>query len=314
MPSGKAVTEPVTVWSEHVNGDYRRSRAGHPGAPQGAGIRLKQRSQVLRAVHRHFLCCTTRHNKEGQQNMIEQQPTVVLVHGAFAESASWNGVIERLQEQSVSVVAVANPLRSLAGDAAYVRDVIAALGGPVVLVGHSYGGMVITEAAADNDAVLGLVYVCAFAPTQGESALTLSMRFPGSTLGEALTAYPLAGGGNEFAIRKDVYHEQFAADVAAADAAVMAATQRPVTEAALSEGLSTAAPAWQDIPSWFVIGEWDRNIPAALQRFQAERSGARGIRTVAEGSHALSVSEPVAVAETILDAVRETVHALSSVR
>src|SRR4051794_23233583 len=110
--------------------------------------------------------------------MSQQKPTVVLVHGAFAESASWTGVLERLQPAAVRAVALANPLRSVPGDAAYVRDVIAGIGGPVILVGHSYGGMVITEAAAGNDQVAGLVYVCAFAPEQGESALALSGRFP----------------------------------------------------------------------------------------------------------------------------------------
>ncbi len=205
--------------------------------------------------------------------MTEEKPTVVLVHGAFADSSSWDGVIERLQAESVDVVAVANPLRTLSGDAAYVRDVIAGLGRPVVLAGHSYAGMVITEAAADNDSVVGLVYVCAFAPTHGESAFALSMLFPGSTLGDALRAYPVSTGGNELAIRPERYHAQFAADLQVAQAAVMSATQRPATETALSEGLPTDTPAWEQIPSWFVIGVEDRNIPAALQRFEAERAG-----------------------------------------
>jgi pimeloyl-ACP methyl ester carboxylesterase len=235
--------------------------------------------------------------------MTERKPTVVLVHGAFAESSSWNGVIEKLQAMSLDCVAVANPLRSLTGDAAYVRDVIAGIGKPVVLVGHSYAGLVITEAAAGNDAVTALVYVCAFAPDHGESAFALSMRFPGSTLGEALVAYPVSTGGNEFAIRQDLYHQQFAADVPAAQAAAMAATQRPATEAALSEGLPTDTPAWKHIPSWFVIGAADRNIPAAVQRFGADRAGARGTREVADGSHALAVSNPEVIAETIRDAV-----------
>jgi len=235
--------------------------------------------------------------------MTEQKPAVVLVHGAFAESASWSGVIERLQAEFVDVVAIANPLRSLTGDAAYVRDVIAGIGKPVVLVGHSYGGMVITEAAAGNEAVRALVYVCAFAPDHGESAFALSMQFPGSTLGEALLAYPVSTGGNELAIRPERYHEQFAADVSAAQAAVMTATQRPATEAALAEGLPTETPAWKKIPSWFVVGGRDLNIPPALQRFEAERTGARGVREVPDGSHAVAVSNPAAVAETILTAV-----------
>jgi pimeloyl-ACP methyl ester carboxylesterase len=235
--------------------------------------------------------------------MSERKPTVVLVHGAFAESASWSGVIERLQARSVDVVAVANPLRSVPGDAAYLRDVIAAIDAPVVLVGHSYGGFVITEAAAGCDKVSGLVYACAFAPEPGESAFELSTKFPGSTLGAALTAYPVTTGGNEFAIRPDAFHHQFAADVPAARAAVMCATQRPVTEIALTAGLPTDTPAWRSIPSWFVFGDEDLNIPVALHRFMADRAGAKNVHEVPGASHALSVSQPDAVTASIVEAV-----------
>lgn len=239
--------------------------------------------------------------------MIEQKPTVVLVHGAFAESASWSGVVERLRHRSLDVIAVANPLRTLPGDASYLRDVLAGIEGPVVLVGHSYGGMVITEAAAGSDKVTALVYVCAFAPESGESALELSGKLPGSTLGAALTAYPLTVGGTEFAIRPDAFHHQFAADVSAAQAAVMSATQRPVTEIALTAGLPTEAPAWKSIPSWFVFADADLNIPVALHRFMAERAGATASREVSGASHALAVSQPDVVAATIIDAAEATV-------
>ena len=235
--------------------------------------------------------------------MNEHQPTIALVHGAFAESASWNGVIELLLARSLDVVAIGNPLRSLTTDAAYVRDVIASIGKPVVLVGHSYGGMVITEAASNNARVLALVYVGAFAPDHGESAFSLSTMFPGSTLGEAVAAYPVSTGGNELAIRPGVFHEQFAADVPAGLAALMAATQRPATEAALSEPLPTNEPAWKSIPAWFVVGGDDRNIPAELQRFEAKRAESRGTREVLDGSHAVAVSQPDVVAASILDAV-----------
>ncbi|MEV0953850.1 alpha/beta hydrolase [Promicromonospora sp. NPDC050249] len=233
-------------------------------------------------------------------------PTVVLVHGAFAESSSWNAVVGHLQQQTLRVVAVANPLRSLTGDARYVRDVIASVEGPVVLVGHSYGGMVITEAAAGSDKVVGLVYVAAFTPDTGENAFTLSAKFPGSTLGGAIAAYPVSTGGNELVIRPEVYGEQFAADVDEDLAALMAATQRPVTEAALTEDLPTSTPAWRTIPSWFVFGDADRNIPAELIRFMAERASARSVTEIAGASHALTVSHPVAVAETIFAAVQAT--------
>ena len=234
---------------------------------------------------------------------MSENPVVVLVHGAFAESASWNGVVVRLRERSIETVAVANPLRSLDGDAQYVRDVIAGIGKPVVLVGHSYGGMVITQAAAGNDAVKALVYVCAFAPDHGETAFQLSLMFPGSTLGDALNAYPVATGGNELAIRPDVFRQQFCADVPAEQAALMAATQRPATEAALTAPLSTSTPAWQTIPSWFVFSDQDMNIPVALHRFLADRAGAKDTREIAGASHALSVSQPEAVTATILNAL-----------
>jgi pimeloyl-ACP methyl ester carboxylesterase len=235
--------------------------------------------------------------------MNDQTPVVVLVHGAFAESASWNGVIENLQQRNIDAIAVANPLRGVARDAAYVRDVIAGIGKPVVLVGHSYAGFVITEAGASNDAVVGLVYVNAFVPDHGENAFGLSTSLPGSTLGDALNAYPVSSGGNEFVIKPELFHHQFAADVPADQAALMAATQRPVTEAALTESLPTQTPAWKTVPSWFVIGDQDLNIPIAVHRVGAERASSRGTREIAGASHAITVSQPVAVADMIVEAV-----------
>jgi pimeloyl-ACP methyl ester carboxylesterase len=236
--------------------------------------------------------------------MNQREPSVVLVHGAFAESASWNGVIEQLQANGIHVIAAANPLRSVPSDAAYVRDVLAGISAPAVLAGHSYAGTVITEAAADRDQIAALVYVNAFAPETGESAFELSGKFPGSTLAEALTAYPVTTGGDELVIRADAFHHQFAADVPRGQAAVMSATQRPVTQAALTEGLPTDTPAWKTIPSWFVFSDQDLNIPVALHRFMANRAGAKGIREVPGASHALSVSRPDAVTASILEAVR----------
>ncbi|MER7586174.1 alpha/beta hydrolase [Micromonospora sp. NPDC127501] len=235
--------------------------------------------------------------------MPDPQPTIVLVHGAFAESASWNGVLERLGAGYDSV-AVANPLRSVAGDAAYVRDVVRGIGGPVVLVGHSYGGMVITQAAAGDTSVRALVYVNAFAPDTGESAMTLSAKFPGSTLADTLVQYPVSTGGNEVAIGQDQYHAQFCADATDDMAALMARTQRPIT---VDEGLGgklTGDPAWRSLPSWFVFGDADKNIPAEVHRFMAERANPRGQREVVGGSHAMAVARPGEVAETIIEAVR----------
>lgn len=243
--------------------------------------------------------------------MSDNKPTIVLVHGAFAESASWNGVIERLQAKGVRAIAVANPLRSLSGDAQYVRDVIASIEGPVVLVGHSYGGLVITEASSGNEQVVALVYVSAFAPDTGESAFTLSTSAPGSTLGEAVAAYPVADAGPELIIRTEVFHAQFCADVPEPVAALMAATQRPVTQAALSEGLPSE-PGWKRIPSWHVFGDQDRNIPVAVFRVGAQRAGSQGTTEIAGASHALSVSQPDAVAATIAAAGRAYVESVSA--
>jgi pimeloyl-ACP methyl ester carboxylesterase len=230
------------------------------------------------------------------------KPLVILVHGAFADGSSWNAVIHELYLKQIDAVAVANPLRSLAGDAAYLRDVIAAVQRPVVLVGHSYGGLVITEAGSGNDAVQGLVYVNAFVPERGATAFDLSNEFPGGTLGDALISYPLADGSVEFRIANDKFHQQFAADIPLQDAALLARTQRPVTQAALTEGLPSE-PAWKQKPSWAVFGDSDLNIPVAEHRAGAERAGVRGHREIAGASHAISLSQPVAVAELIAEAV-----------
>ena len=227
-------------------------------------------------------------------------PTVVLVHGAFADSSSWNGVIPGLLDIGYQVVAAANPLRSVSGDAAYVASVLAGITGPIVLVGHSYGGIVISNAAVGNDNVKALVFVAAFAPDAGESAIDLSGLYPGSTLGPALAPLPLAGGGNDLSILPDAFHAQFAADVPEADATLMAVTQRPVTEAALSDG--SAEPAWKTIPSWFVYAELDRNIPAAVQVFMAERAGARATVEVPGASHVVMISQPQTVIDMIVAA------------
>jgi pimeloyl-ACP methyl ester carboxylesterase len=237
--------------------------------------------------------------------MTTEKPTIVLVHGAFAESASWAAVIRRLQEESYPVRTVANPLRGLAADAAYLRDVLSGVDGSVVLVGHSYAGLVITEAAVGDPAIVGLVYVSAFVPDTGDSAFGLSNSAPGGTLGDALAAYPLAGGGDEFAIRPDAFHGQFAADVPADVATLMAATQRPVTEAALTDALATTRPAWRDVPSWHVFGDRDRNIPVAVFRAGAERAASRGTREIAGASHAALVSHPDTVADVIIVAAAE---------
>jgi pimeloyl-ACP methyl ester carboxylesterase len=227
------------------------------------------------------------------------KPTIVLVHGAFAESASWNRVIEPLSAAGHRVIAAANPLRGLAADAAAVSDVVRQIEGPVVLVGHSYGGAVITNVDAAN--VVALVYVAAFAPAPGETCFALSTMFPGSSLGDALESWPRTDGTTDLTIARDRFHEQFCADVPAPEAALMAATQRPATQEALTEP-SGETSLWSTVPSWFVVAELDRNIPAQLQRYVAERAGAEQAVEVAGASHAVAVSRPEVVAQTILEA------------
>jgi pimeloyl-ACP methyl ester carboxylesterase len=229
------------------------------------------------------------------------KPTIVLVHGAFAESSSWNGVIDSLLGAGHPVIAAANPLRGLISDAAAVGDVVRAVEGPVVLVGHSYGGAVISNVPAEAGEIVGLVYVCAFAPEVGEDCITLSERFPGSTLGAALRPVPRSDGTTDLSIAQDRFNAQFCADLPAPMAARMGSTQRPVTQEALSEP-SGETSLWKQLPSWFLIGAEDRNIPAALQHFMAERAGARRTVEIPGASHAVAASQPEATADLILEA------------
>jgi pimeloyl-ACP methyl ester carboxylesterase len=229
------------------------------------------------------------------------KPTIVLVHGAFAESSSWDAVIDPLLDAGHPVITAANPLRGLASDAAAVADVVRAVDGPVVLAAHSYGGAVISNVPADAGEIVGLVYACGFAPEPGESAFSLASMFPGSTLGEAVRPVPRSDGTTDLYITTERFHEQFCADVPAPKAARMAATQRPATQEALTEP-SGERPLWREVPSRFVIGEEDRNIPAAPQRYMAERAGAHHTLEIPGASHAISVSHPEAVAHEILEA------------
>jgi pimeloyl-ACP methyl ester carboxylesterase len=236
-------------------------------------------------------------------------PTIVLVHGAFAESASWNGVIADLQRRGYTVIAVANPLRGLQHDAAYLRSVLDALSGPVVIAGHSYGGSVMSEAADGAAGVTALVYVASFNLEVGESTAELAAKFPGGELGPALDSlpFPLPGGesGVDLYIRQDEFREVFAADVPAEVAELMAATQRPIAASAL-EDIATKA-AWKTIPSWTLVTTQDLAIPADSMRFMAARAGS----TTAEidASHAVTVSQPGAVADLIDTAARATAGA-----
>jgi pimeloyl-ACP methyl ester carboxylesterase len=227
--------------------------------------------------------------------------TIVLVHGPFAESTSWDRVIEPLRAAGHRVIAAANPLRGLASDAAAVSDLVGTLDGPVVLVGHSYGGAVISNVDADAGDIVALVYVAGFAPAPGESCITLIGMFPGSTLGEALRPVLRSDGATDLSVRLQRFHAQYAADVPTARAVRMAAAQRPVTQEALGAP-SGERPLWRVRPSWFVFGAEDRNIPAALARYMAQRAGARRTPEIPGASHAISVAHPRATAELILAA------------
>jgi pimeloyl-ACP methyl ester carboxylesterase len=228
-------------------------------------------------------------------------PTIILLHGAFAESAIWDRVIDLVQDAGHRVIAAANPLRGLASDAAAVSDLVRTIDGPVVLVGHSYGGAVITNVDADAGDIVGLVYVAAFAPEPGESCITLAGLFPGGTLGGALHPVQRSDGTTDLSIDNERFRAQFCADVAAPQAARMAVTQRPVTQEALGAP-SGGRPLWRERPSWFVFGEEDRNIPAALQHYMARRAGAHRTVEIPGASHAISVAHPGTTAGLILDA------------
>ncbi|WP_020139611.1 alpha/beta fold hydrolase [Streptomyces sp. 351MFTsu5.1] len=236
------------------------------------------------------------------------KPTVILEHGAFADGSSWNGVIADLRADGYPVVAAANPLRGPASDAAALRTVLDHVKGPKIVVGHSYGGNVISEAATDDPEVKALVYVAAFLPAPGESALELTNKYPGSTLPGTLdpVSYQQADGttATDLYIRQDKFHHQFAADVPAGQAALMAAEQRPIAQAALEEKATTAA--WKTIPSWDIVTTEDLNIPPAVQRFMAKRAHAHTTEIAA--SHSVAVSHPHLVADVIERAARATVR------
>ena len=230
--------------------------------------------------------------------------TIVLVHGAFAESSSWDGVIDPLVAEGHRVVAAANPLRGLAADAQSVSDLVRTIEGPVVLVAHSYGGAVISNVDSDAGDIAGLVYVNGFAPEPGEHCFQLAAMFPGSMLGpETSRAVSRSDGTTDLYVSADSFHDIFCQDVPAPQAALLAATQRPATQEALVEP-SGERPLWKDVPAWFLIGEEDRIIPAELQRHMARRAGSQRTVAVEGASHAIVVSRPGAVVELILEAAR----------
>ncbi|QIQ06117.1 alpha/beta fold hydrolase [Streptomyces liangshanensis] len=244
------------------------------------------------------------------------KPTVVLVHGAWSDSASWSGVVKRLQAKGYPVTAVPTPLRGLSDDSAYLASYLKTVQGPVILVGQSYGGSVITDAATGNTNVKALVYISAFAPDKGESAADLAAKFPGSHITDdpdaplptALNAVPLTladgtAGGVDLYVKPGQYRDLFFGDhLGAARAAELAATQRPITLQALGEASGT--PAWRTIPSWYLVSKDDHLIPPAAERFMAARAHSHTVE--ARTPHAAQVTDPGVVTDLIESAADGT--------
>lgn len=230
--------------------------------------------------------------------------TVVLLHGAFADASGWAGVIERLQARGLQVTAPANPLRGISIDSAYIASLLNQIPGPVLAVAHSYGGAVITNAAANAPNVVGLVYVCAFVLDEGERGGEVAATSKDSIIGTLLVPlkYPTGQGDEtavEFAINPAGFRDAFAADLPPEQTAVMAASQRPLSELAFSE--PSGRPAWKNLPSWAVVATGDKTVGTDIVRSMAERAGAT--ITEVESSHAVMISQPQVVTDVILTAV-----------
>jgi pimeloyl-ACP methyl ester carboxylesterase len=234
------------------------------------------------------------------------KPTIVFVHGAWADNSGWDGSIRALRGQGFRAIGAANPLRELRSDAAYVAALLGSIEGPIVMVGHSYGGAVISNAATGNDRVQALVYINGWVPDEGESLLQLAGMNEGSLINESVRPVPYANadGSNvvDLYLDQELFPGAFAGDVDPETAQVMAVAQRPFTEAAF--GAPSGPVAWRSVPSWYLLGTEDKAIPPATQRFMAERAKASIVEIPA--SHASMVSHPDAVTELILTAVNAT--------
>ena len=234
-----------------------------------------------------------------------QKPTVVLVHGGWADSSGWNGEITRLEELGYPVIAPANPLRGLASDADYIRSILLTIQGPIVLVGHSYGGAVISNAAVEVPNVKALVYIAGFAPDKGESLIQLVTKNPGTMIGPKTLIqrkYPVAEGteGTDLYLTKHGFETAFASDVPKKLADQMWAEQRPFSQEAFAS--LAGEPAWKTIPSWYLVATQDHAIPPATQMFMAHRANAK-VLTV-KASHVPMVSQPAATTKVILAAAK----------
>ena len=228
-------------------------------------------------------------------------PTIVLIHGAFADASGFRGLYDELLGEDVKVVAPPNPLRGLSGgDGEYIKAVVNEIDGPVLLVGHSYGGSVIT-AAGTADNVVGLVYISGFAPDEGENLTDLQSNFPAPGIIPYIVEHQLPEGGKEFTLAPKGFHESFCADIPADDAAFYAISQRPLAGVALTE--AAPAPAWRSRPTWAVLGTADRCIDPGVHRFSYERMGAT-VTEIEGASHVVMISHPSQVAGVVMTAVR----------
>ena len=231
------------------------------------------------------------------------KPTIVLEHGAWADGSSWSGVVTRLQKDGYTVDVPPNPLRGVDSDSAYLASYLATVPGPIVLVGHSYGGFVTTNAATGDKNVKALVYVNAYIPAQGDTLNSLTSQFPGSQITPAaLNFVPSPGGVTDVYIKPSQFRSILANDLPAGQAAELAATQRPIAASTLAD--VSGPPAWTSIPSWAVIGTADHAIPPAAQEFMAGR--AHATVTKINASHLSLISHPGEVTDVIEEAARHT--------
>jgi pimeloyl-ACP methyl ester carboxylesterase len=235
------------------------------------------------------------------------KPTVVLVHGAFADASGWYGVQERLEAKGYTVVSPANPLRGVTADATYIKSVLSQISGPIVLVGHSYGGVVITNAATGNPNVKALVYIAAYAPDQGDTVVSLGQLGKQGEIGPAtldIRNFPNPDGttGQEGTIKLDVFRDIFAADLSKKLARNMALAQRPASLVALGE--PSGVPAWKTIPSFYMVAGADRAIGADVEKAMAKRISPKKTVTIKGASHVVMISQPKITADFILEAAR----------
>ncbi|ASQ98874.1 alpha/beta hydrolase [Streptomyces sp. 11-1-2] len=273
-----------------------------PALGSGRGL---TRARVAAAGCAVAVCATVAAPSAAADDTSRGKPTVVLIHGAYADGSSWNGVIQRLERHGYPVIAPANPLRGLYTDSTYIASVLDSVKGPIVLVGHSYGGAVISSAAAGHPRVKSLVYVSSLMPDKGESGQSLATRFP-SELATATRAVPYRAGdgmrGTDLYLKRDKVHRVFAADLPASTAKLLAATQRPAATTAFSEKAKVAA--WRQIPSWVLVAKQDKTINPRQERFQAKRAHSHTVEI--NSSHVAMIAHPQEVTDLIIKAATAT--------